>query len=137
MYEIFEHTADLGLRVRAPTLSQLFEDSARGMFSMMVANLDDVRPVHERTYHLVGDQLDYLLFDWLSELLYTFETEQLLLSSFEIEVERGELRAECRGEPLDFDRHRADHEVKAVTYHRLVVEQDEAGQWFAEVIVDI
>ena len=28
MYEFFEHTADLGLRVRAPTLDVLFAEAA-------------------------------------------------------------------------------------------------------------
>ena len=38
MYEIFEHTADLGIRVRGGSLNELFADAARGLFSVMVAN---------------------------------------------------------------------------------------------------
>ena len=36
MYEIFEHTADLGLRIRADDLQGLFEEAARGLFSVVV-----------------------------------------------------------------------------------------------------
>ncbi len=54
MYEIFEHTADLGLRVRAPDLETLFVEAARALFSVIVANLDDVRPVRERSLTVGG-----------------------------------------------------------------------------------
>ncbi len=57
MYEIFEHTADLGIRVRAGSLDELFADAARGLFSVMVANLDAVRTVEEVTFQIHGDNL--------------------------------------------------------------------------------
>ena len=137
MFEIFEHTADLGLRVRSPALSRLFEEAATGLFSILVVNLDDVESVHEKTYHIVGDQLAFLLFDWLSELLYTFETEQLLVSESVVEINQTELHATCRGERMDLSKHQMDHEVKAITYHRLNVEETLEGDWLAEIIVDI
>ena len=136
MYEVFEHTADLGLRIRAPELPELFSEAARGLFSLLVVNLDDVRPVREESYEIDGDPNDFLLFDWLSELLYTFESQQLLLSQFEVRIGPSGLQAVGRGEPMDLSRHDMDHEVKAITYHDFKVEQD--GQdWLAEVIVDI
>ena len=70
MYEIFEHTADLGIRVRAGDEDELFADAARGLFSVMVANLDAVRPLEEVRIQLVGENLEELLHDWLAELLY-------------------------------------------------------------------
>jgi len=136
MYETFEHTADLGLRVRANTLETLFEDAARGIFSMMTTNLAGVQCLQERTYRIEGTATDYLLFDWLNELLFTFESERLLLSEFKVELDEAGLRATARGEPMDLDRHRMEHEVKAITYHGLRVEQVADG-WLAEVIVDI
>ena len=70
MYETFEHTADLGLRVRAADLDGLFAEAGRGLFSLIVANLDSVRPVEEVSLGVVGEELDYLFFDWLNELLF-------------------------------------------------------------------
>lgn len=136
MYEVFEHTADLGLRVRAPSLEALFADAAAGLFSVLVVNLPAVARVQEKTFHIAGRDYDYLLFDWLAELLYTFETEHLLLSDFAVRLDAEGLHATCRGEPLDRRRHELDHEVKAITYHGLKVEPV-AGGWLAEVIVDI
>ena len=137
VYEVFEHTADLGLRVRTAELNDLFVDAARGLFSMVVMNLDNVHPVQERTYSIESDSTDYLLFDWLNELLFAFETEQILLSQFEVEANGTELKASARGEQMDPDRHDMHHEVKAITYHGLKVDQLESGDWQAEVIVDI
>jgi SHS2 domain-containing protein len=136
MYEVFEHTADLGLRVIAADLETLFADAARGLMSIVVANVDDVRPARERRFEVAGVQIDFLLFDWLSELLYVFETERLLLADFTVRLTSAGLTATARGEPLDPARHVLAHEVKAVTYHGLNVEQTDAG-WQAEVIVDI
>jgi SHS2 domain-containing protein len=136
MYEVFEHTADLGLRVRAATKEELFVEAARGLFAMIVADLDTVQPVHTHTIAVSGEDLSFLLFDWLNELLYAFEAERLLLSRFDVQIDGDNLRATCWGEPMDPERHEMEHEVKAITYHQLRVEQTLDG-WLAEVIVDI
>jgi SHS2 domain-containing protein len=136
MHETFEHTADLGLRVRAATLEELFAEAARGLFSMIVPELGSVQPIESREFTIAGHERDYLLFDWLSELLYTFDTQHLLLTDFDVRLIGEGLTATARGEPLDPQRHLLDHEVKAITYHGLRLEQDAEG-WLAEVIVDI
>ena len=137
MFEHFDHTADLGLRVRAATLEELLVDAGRGLLAMIVANPEAVRPLHTKTIALAASEPAYLLFDWLSELLFVFESEKLLLSDFEIQLQGDTgLVAVCRGEPMEQPRHIMDHEVKAITYHGLRVEQHD-GMWFAEVIVDI
>ncbi|HUY91920.1 MAG TPA: archease [Pirellulales bacterium] len=136
MYETFEHTADLGLRVTAADLPTLFAEAGRGLTSIIVANLDDVRPVREMSFAVPGTQLDELLFDWLDELLYAFETQRLLFAEFDVSVDDAGLKAAARGETADETRHRLEHEVKAITYHGLKVERTPEG-YLAEVIVDI
>jgi SHS2 domain-containing protein len=136
MYEFFEHTADLGLRVRAGDLDTLFVEAARGLFAAIVEDLVTVRPAREVAVNLAGEEREYLLFDWLRALLYHFDTEHLLLGRFQAHVGPGGLTGKAWGEPLDRDRHALEHEVKAITYHGLRVEQTADG-WLAEVIVDI
>jgi SHS2 domain-containing protein len=136
MFETFDHTADIGLRMTAATLAELLADAGRGFSSLIVANLADVRPVEERTVQVAGAEPDYLLFDWLNELVYLLDREHLVFSQFDVTVNDAGLTAICRGEPLDRTRHQLEHEVKAVTYHDLKVEQSEHG-WLAEVILDI
>ncbi len=136
MYEIFEHTADLGIRVCADTPGELFADAARGLFAVMVANVDAVQPGEEVTFQLDGSNLEELLHDWLSELLYTFYTRRLVLAEFRVQVGPPGLSATARGEPIDPGRHEIGGEVKAVTWHGLKVEHL-ADRWRAEVIVDV
>ena len=136
MFELFEHTADLGLRIQAGTLEDLFCDAGRGLLAMLVANPEAVRPVQSKTVEVASAEPAHLLFDWLSELLYVFETEKLLLSEFDITLHHDRLIATCRGETMDVMRHEMDHEVKAITYHGLQVTQTATGSQ-AQVIVDI
>jgi SHS2 domain-containing protein len=136
MYETFEHTADLGLRVRAADLPSLFAEAARGLFSIIVADLGAVRPLQTISLNVEGEASELLLFDWLSELLYIYETRRLLLAEFDTRLGPTSLIATARGEPVDPSRHTLDHEVKAITYHALKLERENDG-WLAELIVDI
>jgi len=136
MYETFEHTADLGLRVSARDVESLFAEAGRGLFSMLVENLEEVQPRQSVEFHVPGAELDYLFFDWLTELLYCYESQRLLLCEFEVRRDEQGITATAAGEPVDAERHSLTHEVKAITYHQLEVQQTADG-WLAEVIVDI
>jgi SHS2 domain-containing protein len=136
MYEFFEHTADLGLRIRAADLDTLFSEAAQALFAAIVEDLTSVRPMRQVSFEVKGDEREYLLFDWLNELLYRFDAEHLIFSRFEVHVTTSGLAGTAWGEPLDRSRHELSHEVKAITYHGLRVEQTPGG-WLAEVIVDI
>jgi SHS2 domain-containing protein len=136
MYETFEHTADLGLRIRAANLDELFVDAARALFATIVDDLDSVRAMQQLEVTITGSEREYLLFDWLNELLFRWDSEHLLFSRFEVHVHEDGLKGAAWGEPLDPSRHILGHEVKAITYHGLCVEETSDG-WLAEVIVDI
>ena len=136
MYEVFEHTADLGLRIITPDLNTLFAQAGKGFFSLVIENIDDVCPLEHLTIKRDGEDLEYLFFDWLNELLYISETKHLVFSEFIVNVDKTGLTAQVSGEKLDPSRHMLDHEVKAITYHGLLVAEKENG-WLAEVILDI
>ncbi len=136
MYEHFEHTADLGLRIRAASLEELFGEAGRALTAALVDPPDSVRPVEPRSIRLEAAERDDLLHDWLAELLYLFETERLLFSRFEVALPPGELHATAWGERVDPARHPVELEIKAVTYHGLKIEPSPDG-WLAEVIVDL
>jgi SHS2 domain-containing protein len=135
-YELFDHTADLGLRVTAPDLPALFAQAAAGLTAMLVDLPANVQPRHERRFEVAGDDREYLLFDWLKALLLAFETDRFVACACDVVVTAAGLEAAARGEPFDPSRHGLGREVKAVTYHGLSVTET-AGGWQAEVIVDI
>ena len=136
MYQIFEHTADLGLQITAPDFATLLAEAGRGIFSLIIENIEDVQLLQQIEIQVSGSDQTYLFFDWLNELLYIFESQHLILSKFNVTVNEQGLSAQAYGEPFDSKRHQADHEVKAITYHDLSVEQT-ATEWQASVIVDI
>lgn len=136
MYELFEHTADLGLRATAPDLDALFAEMAAALFAAIVEDPATIRADAATPVEIAGPDREYLLFDWLKELLYRFDAEHQVFARFEVSVRDDGLTATAWGEPLDPERHLLNHEVKAITYHELKVEPTADG-WAAEVIVDI
>ncbi len=136
MHETFEHTADLGLRIRAGDLDALFAEAGAALFEAIVEDLKTVRLEKRVDISLTGTDREYLFFDWLKELLYHVDSEHLLFGKFDVHVTKDGLTGSAWGEPLDRARHNLEHEVKAITYHGLRVERSGA-EWLAEVIVDI
>lgn len=135
MIEVLEHTADIGLRISADSLNNLFAEAAKGLFSLLIENVNDICESRQLTIELQADRLDDLLFDWLSELLYCFEVRKLVLSRFDVNITQTRLHATVFGEPCS-QRHILSHEVKAVTYHQLFVTQT-PQDCCAQVILDI
>lgn len=138
-WAVVEHTADVGIEVRAATLEALFVDAAAG-FCDVITEVARVATGEERTFEVDATGLDLLLVAWLEELLFRFETTGVLYPHGEASVEgKGDswsLRARMRGERFDSARHPLKVQVKAITYHGLEVARDEQG-WRARVIFDI
>jgi SHS2 domain-containing protein len=142
MFEFFEHTADVGIRVQGDTLEIALAEAGRALSSLIVENLDAVRPSEYGRIHLplsdtTPDSLDYLLFDWLNVLLAAFEMSRRVFSQFDLRLTTEGIVADCRGESLDPARHRLGHEVKAITYHQLQFRQTGDGGYAGQVIVDL
>jgi SHS2 domain-containing protein len=136
MYETFDHTADLGLRIRTADRETMFAEAGQALTACLVDDLATVRPLHKETIEVAGDDAEYLLFDWLREILLRFETRKMLYCEFHVTMNDSGLSAHVSGEPLDPTRHPLGHEVKAITYHGLKCERL-GDEWLAEVIVDI
>ncbi len=136
MFEFFDHTADLGLRITSPDLNTLFQEASQAMFTAVVEDLSTIEPKQQVEISIEGDEVDYLLFDWLTALLIRFDADHMLFGNFEVEVTPKGMTGKAWGELLDRSRHDIEHEVKAITYHGLLVEQNDDG-WLAEIIVDI
>jgi len=135
-WQLFDHTADVGLRIDAPTRAELFEEAARALTSLLVDDPDTVEARETHRFALEAADPEDLLFDWLQALLVAFELRALLLTRFRVTLEGSGLRAVASGERVDPTRHRLAHEVKALPYHGLSL-RPTGGGWRAEVIVDI
>jgi len=87
---------------------------------------------------LKSDDLDRLLYDFLTELIVMKDVESLLFSEVHVEVDASGtgLAAALRGEPIDRVRHVLRNDVKAVTMHMFGIRK-EGQKWKATVVLDI
>jgi SHS2 domain-containing protein len=132
--EEISHTAEIGLRVRAPGPGRLFACAGEAMFALVGATVDETAPPEERHVRLHAPDPETLLVDWLNELVYLYETTGLLFTSIDVaEWAPTGLEAVVQGRPSTTP---PRLHVKAVTYHDLVVRPDGDG-WLAQVTFDI
>jgi SHS2 domain-containing protein len=122
-WEEIEHTADWALRVRGRDLAALFENAARGMLSLMGGEIE-AGETYRRTITLQAPDRIVLLVDWLNELLYVMESDEVLLDTIDIRrLTDTTLEAEVRG-----GRSRnARQQIKAASYHNLAIQDVPAG----------
>lgn len=134
-----EHTADCACEVWAPTFAELLAEAARA-FTDVITPTDGIEPRDEHRLTVKAGAPDELLVAWLEELLYLFETTDVLVCHAEVRVDEadGEMRltATVAGEPFDGAQHPLRTLIKGVTYHHLTIEERSDG-WRARVIFDI
>jgi len=136
MFELLEHTADIGFRARGRTAAELFENAAAAMVSVAI-ELDDISPSEGYPLSASGADYESLLVNWLSEVLYWVDGKQAGFREFRVgEITPTSVSGVGRGEPRDPARHRAKLIVKGVTYHQLKITQSPEG-WMCEVFLDI
>lgn len=135
-FEVLDHTADIGLIVYGEDLKTLFENAGEAFFHL-ITDLEKVRRRVEKRIEIRGEDLERLMVDWLSELLYLHDVENLLFKGFKVEsVGEGGLKARVKGEPFQEGVHVIKTGVKAVTYHQIEVRK-ENGRWRAQIIFDL
>ena len=135
-YEVFEHTADIGLHAYGDTLTDLFIHAAQGMESLMVPP-EQIRVMTSREITVEGRDTVALLVAWLNELIVLFDTDYLLFSEFVIDIiTETRLTARASGEPYDAQRHELSSAIKAVTWHEAAVNHTDQG-YQARIIFDI
>lgn len=134
-FEVFDHTADIGIVAYGSNLKEAYANVAYGMFSL-ITDLTEVHEEIQRDIDIQALDRESLVVDWLNELLYIFDVDQVIFSRFEITaLSQNQLRAKAYGEKIDTSRHQLKTEVKAATYHLLKVEK---GNGFKiQVILDI
>ena len=130
-------TADVAFLAYGKDLNELFANSALAMFEVIV-NTKQIKPKVERKVKVKAEDLQGLLYEWLNELLFHYGSENLAFSDFEVNIDEKELKLEarCFGEKINPERHETRTEVKAATYHKLMVKNVD-GKWEAQVILDI
>jgi SHS2 domain-containing protein len=130
------HTSDLGLKVYAESLSELFSAAGQALMKLMV-NLDSVKPLEKRNLKVQADEIDLLFREWLSELLALFHNEEFLVSRIaKVQLNNSQISALVYGEKFDRIRHKIRRELKSITYHQLGVKFD-GKRYIGTFIIDV
>jgi len=135
-YEILEHTADIGIRVKGKNLAGLFRNAGLAVFDI-IAERQPGKNTRQKTIPIrqTADNVEELFINWLNELLSLSATKELIFTDFHMDqLDERNLQARALGE--DFKRYRLNVEIKAATYHELKMKQASSG-WQAEVILDV
>ena len=139
-YKFLDHTADVLFQAEAKTLPELFEQCALALQETQV-DISTVKP--RQAVEITGENknLDYLLFDFLDNLLFQKDSAQLVFSKFEAHIEQHPdgvyaLRCTAQGEKLNVKKHNPKVDVKAITMHMFEIKKTKQG-WKAQVLVDI
>jgi SHS2 domain-containing protein len=132
--------ADIAFRAWGQDLTETFVSAADAVMNAMVEDLAAIQPHGTRQLSVEHDALDMLLFNFLQELVYYKDAEQLLLRVQQLRVVEDAqpytVHATLVGEPIAPERHHMRVDVKAVTLHRFSLTQTQRG-WEATVVLDI
>ena len=135
-FELFDHTADMGVRVHAETREDLVVAAVDGLY----ATIGELVAGSEESsfgFHRRGEDDATLLRDFLNELLILFERRKKRVVRLDgVRFSHRELLVAATVAPIDPDRSDYLREVKAITYHELAIRNVEGG-YEATFIVDI
>ena len=129
--------ADAAFEAYGDTLEELFETCALATFEVMV-DTKHVKPEQKEEIQIKDLNLDDLLFDFISELVYLKDAHKVFFSKFDLHInkkEEYELDGTVWGEKIDYKKQEIRRDVKAITYHMLEVKEMDNG-WRAQVILD-
>ena len=132
--------ADAAVKSYGKTLSELFENSALGLFSLMTGNTEDFNRHLSVEIELDNSDVEMLLYDFLNEFLFYRDAHSLLLFPETVNVKKkgdiwilsavmGSEKMEAREAPLETD-------VKAVTLHKFSI-TGRPGEYESLVVYDL
>ena len=137
-YKFLEHTADIMFEAYGKTLNELFENAALATEETMI-ELKEIKLKTLKEVEFKNDNVEKLLYDFLSELIFLKDAELLLFSKIKVKIKLVkkiyELKAILSGERLT-NKHKQKVDVKAVTFHKFKIEKIN-NNYLARVILDI
>jgi SHS2 domain-containing protein len=133
-FEELSHTADIRMRVTAPTLSLLFSDAFRALMQTLYGT--DRNGGETRELRLEAQDTETLLLDFLSEVLFIGEVDGIVFAAAEVTTDGRTLTAVLDGEPFNRTRHAEGTEVKGISYSGMAIRKDTNG-YMVDILFDV
>ena len=139
-----DHIADIRFIAYGKTIETLFENAAKAMLTV-IADIEAIQPENKFDVELETDSLENLMVDFLSELLFLFDSEETVIGNVDVKKieqknkggnEKYSIVAAVSGEPINSNKQNFKTEVKAVTYNGIRVEKTTEG-YETEVVLDL
>jgi len=121
----FEHTADIGIEVKSSNLSEAFQEVSLS-FSEIITGGNLPKDSISKEVNIEADNLDSLLVDFMSYLIVLFDTDFFITGSTKLKISKNNkflLKGNLMGETYNQDIHGYGVEIKAISYHLLLVEE--------------
>lgn len=132
-----EHATDAFIEVEAASLEEAFVVAAKSVVETIL-DVDLVEEKKERQISVSGKDLNYLLYNWLEEIIILTITEGFAAKSFRIRLEKNQeykIIADIKGEDVDIKKHHFKVEIKSPTFHLMEIRQD--GRILMRYLLDL
>ena len=136
-FEYLEHTADIKFRAYGKTPEEMLCNAAAALFKSMVEPATIIANESWKV-ELEAIDLEDLAYQWLSEIVFLFETESAVFATFSVKLQQNgtfKLQGEIGGERMDLKKHAFENEVKAITRHKFGIKKNDV--WCIQVILDV
>jgi SHS2 domain-containing protein len=122
-YKFLDHRSDLYIESCGKTESQAFEQAGLAIFDSMT-DIDTIdKKKQTRKISVESEDIYSLLYDYLEELLFIYDTEFLLCSEITLKIEEIEegfkLEGVLKGEEYDEKKHPSKIGIKSPTYSQM------------------
>jgi len=132
-YKILDHPADIRVQVFGKTKEKLFISALKGMSEILKSEIKDKNQIIKNRIQVNSINLDNLLVDFLSEVLYLTQINKRIYNDIKFFKfsDKG-----LEGELSGYEIESFGEDIKAVTYHGLKIEKQN-NQYQATILFDI
>ena len=137
-YKFIPHTADIKFKAFGGGFEKCFGNAGYALKEIICK--DKVKNKIKKEFSVKGKDFESLLYNFLEELLFLFETENFIWGRFKIKIEvknKGKdlkLDAEVLGDKAN--KYELETHIKAITYNEMYVKETDKG-WESQVVLDV
>ena len=125
-YKVLDHATDAFIEVTASSLTEAFKVAGDSVVDTILDN-SKIEEKEERNIVVMGKDLNYLLYNWLEDLIYLIITEGFAIKKLNITLEKNEeytISAQIFGDDIDIKKHGFKVEIKSPTFHEMDIKQE-------------